>query len=393
MEEGELSEQPGSYDSSLEWPGADGALLDPSHDTPADLESASEPSKHTFLRLVVHKTSVLSPRRKIAIVDGFTELQFGRDAAIQGSTTPRVRLKEMEVSKLHATIFWDGLRKEWNIVDMGSKHGTFVFQGESNISKLDAKSRLSAPRMSSIPRRIAHGDSIFVGGTAFIVHIHNNHLPCDECSASSTNAEIPLFSTSSTSNASALPPAPALQPKITDPKAALISLKRSLLTQHSGPSQQTGLTDYVDRSAKRRALHPGSSLDSPGVLIPPSVTPDRVYNHAATPLTTPAPLPPPQSKSIDEALPQTNIGHRLLMKQGWMPGEALGHLDDAGSSGQDGRLRLIEPLKISAGVDRAGLGMTKNTEGESDIGRAMITRSSDSWRESSRQRRWDNAQR
>ncbi|KIL54363.1 hypothetical protein M378DRAFT_814928 [Amanita muscaria Koide BX008] len=58
------------------------------------------------------------------------ELQLGRDVPLTGMNTPKVRLKEMKVSKLHATVFWDAQRLEWSFVDMGSTHGTFLKSGD-----------------------------------------------------------------------------------------------------------------------------------------------------------------------------------------------------------------------------------------------------------------------
>src|SRR5438552_3385393 len=107
------------HDPSLEWPGPSSRTNSPP--PPDDPRGHGQPASASWvtMRLLVTKTSILSKKQRIAIVDGYSEVQFGRDAAPVGSATPRIRLKEMEVSKLHATGFWNAARKEWAVVDMG----------------------------------------------------------------------------------------------------------------------------------------------------------------------------------------------------------------------------------------------------------------------------------
>ena len=60
-----------------------------------------------------------------------------------------------------------------------------------------------------------------------------------------------------------------------------------------------------------------------------------------------------------------NVGHRLLEKQGWVPGSTLGVLAPRFSSTSDKedvreideRMALLEPIQISANIGRRGLGM------------------------------------
>ena len=65
------------------------------------------PSTTHTLRLLILRTSprVISSRSSIALLDGYPLVELGRDAPLPGSPTPRIRLKEMEVSKLHASLF------------------------------------------------------------------------------------------------------------------------------------------------------------------------------------------------------------------------------------------------------------------------------------------------
>lgn len=306
------------------------------------------------------------------MLDGYTEVQIGRDAAPSGSETPRIRLKEMEVSKLHATIYWDLERREWAVVDMGSKHGTFLRShrdldlstsggdGQAAPQVTDAANadgkgiRLSAPRTASMPRRLAHLDALSVGGTTFLVHIHEQ-VPCADCSPSAGN-EIPLFDRRGAdrqAEASRKRKRDAAEGQAAegnyiaparDPKRALNDLRRSLLSRHVPAQASSVQPQYTDRSALRRARHPEAAP-----IVPPSpVRTDSVAAVVNTRSAGPLPTSPPVS-APPAPLPDSNIGHRLLLKQGWSPGESLGC---AGSSD----IALVEPLDIKANRGKAGLG-------------------------------------
>lgn len=282
------------------------------------------------LRLVVLQSSILHRHISLAVLDAYGETQFGRDVAPSGSDTPRIRLKEMQVSKLHATAFWDKTRGEWAVVDMGSKHGTFL----QPVQHPDAEPvRLSPPRMASIPRPLHHLDRLIIGSTTFLCHIHEDRTPCTECTLNGQGV-IPLFAVPRESHRAAekRPPDVAGMAHTEESKGAkkaLTSLKRTLLARLSPPSISTRPASYIDRSARRRAMRSGSQFDNPGVESPRSSSP------GVRPPRTPA----------EDALPGHNIGRRLLIKQGWQPGTSLGG---------DG---LVEPIKVYAMSHRAGIGI------------------------------------
>lgn len=389
-EDGELQELPqGSnkasapslfYDPSFEWPG-ESSNVDPyellSFEAPVASMRAARSSQPCF-RLVVGRSSILPAIHKIAMLDSYREVQFGRDIATSGSTTPRVRLKEMEVSKLHATAYWDGAKKEWSIVDMGSKHGTFL-RVAKHLS--GAPARLSPPRVASMPRKLRHMDEIAIGSTVFTVHIHSNQLPCDDCHIVDKQ-EIPLFPSQKKDSLKRTRDATGFDfddqpPGYTpgsgrDAKKALTMLKQSLLTRHSASNVVSRLdtplieTSYVDRAARRRSVAPASYSDAPGVAIP-SV-------HSESSLSRPLETVPelPVSSQPPTLLTASNVGHRLLMKQGWAPGTALGVGDT-----DDERRALVEPLDISGNNHRAGLGVKKETT----VGT--------NWKERERQKRFE----
>ncbi|KAJ7494667.1 hypothetical protein B0H11DRAFT_2002921 [Mycena galericulata] len=369
MEAGEIPDSPSAsptpadYDPSHEWPGED------LNDDSATYGKASDasPSSRPSLRLLVLRTSVLPPKQTLAITDGYTELQFGRDVALS-QDVPRIRLKEMEVSKLHATAYWDNAA--WYLVDMGSKHGTFLQPRSST-----AAVRLSPSRVASVPRQLRHLDTLAIGGTTFIVHIHAERAPCEDCCSTFEN-EIPLFLSQKrkTAKASSNLDAGYLPSTARNPKKALTMLKQRLLTPSTPGPDRSSTTSYTDRSARRRSLYPASRLDAPGVAqalrteplvastsqqLPPA--PSESWN-PPIPVTTSEPPAP---------LPATNIGHRLLLAQGWTPGSSLGQNWDGNGTG------LTAPLEVASTRQRAGLGMGK-----------VATPPVGDWREDGRQRRW-----
>ena len=353
-----------SYSSELEWPGDDAINSSLSLETGSPDFSKTLRSGQPVFRLLALQSSILPKKQRVAVIDAYPEVQIGRDVQPEGSSTPRIRLKEMEVSKFHATAFWDGARKEWNLVDMGSMHGTYIRSGPVSANSNDSGTRLSQARAASLPRRLRHADQLTIGGTVFDVHIHDDQRPCQHCTTS-VLGEIPLFPSSRksalkrTRDVAEIGPGPSRTSEVDrNPKRALNTLRRSLLTRHdatttsSTPSSSVSVekqSEYVDRAARRRLLYPSSRPDSPGLpTLHPSISSQTVSTAANIehmPVTTVVSAPP-------APLPSTNIGHRLLMQQGWSPGNALGALDPSGD-----RVALIDPLEVKQSENRAGLGM------------------------------------
>ena len=287
------------------------------------------------LRLKVLQTSILHKSLSLAVLDAYAETQFGRDVTPPGSNTPRIRLKEMPVSKLHATVFWDKERLEWAVVDMGSKHGTFLQSGGHPGAE---PVRLSPPRMASTPRPLHHLDRLIIGSTTFLCHIHEDRTPCVECTSTGQGI-IPLFAFPKEDRAAEKRPpdvAGMAPQEARDAKKALTSLKRTLLSRLDTHDPSTPTSSYTDRSARRRAMHPSSQFDGPGVQSSRSSSPGSVRSSRELSRT-------PSLAVIEEG----NIGRRLLMKQGWQPGTVLG----TGGGG------LAEPVEVHATPHRAGLGM------------------------------------
>jgi len=225
-----------TYHPSYEFPGGDEITSHPASHIPTE-PTPAQSNDFPICRLVIHESKFISSKWRLAVIDGYSEAQFGRDAPLVGVSTPRIRLKDMEVSKLHATLFWDAERAEWAVVDMGSKHGTFVGSGQDT-----NRVRLSETRVASMPKRLKHLDRLSLGSTTFVVHIHENRLPCSDCSASEKGADdfIPLFShqrdggTVSQADRGRKRAADSTDDVPRNAKRALASLKQSLLSRPGG---------------------------------------------------------------------------------------------------------------------------------------------------------------
>lgn len=248
-----------TYHPSYEFPGVDEIPSHPAlHVSTSSTPTPTTSNDFPICRLVMQEGRSISKKRRLAVLDGYSEVQFGRDAPPVGVNTPRIRLKDMEVSKLHATLFWDAERAEWAVVDMGSKHGTFVGSGQDT-----NRVRLSASREASMPKGLKHSDRLSLGGTTFVVHIHENRLPCSDCSASGqgTDDMIPLFCHRRDSGGTV---AEAVR----------------------GHKRRADPTDNVPRNAKRAlASLKQCLLSRPGGFVPtasPHDEPTHASNHEAT---------------------------------------------------------------------------------------------------------------
>lgn len=111
-----------------------------------------------LLRLVVNKSEILPARQKVVVVDAAQPLTIGRDRLFER----RVRLKELAVSKTHASLFWtagarydydqgEGEQGYWAIADYGSTQGTWLTRGGSQV-------RLSEAKVASAPWPVLHNE-------------------------------------------------------------------------------------------------------------------------------------------------------------------------------------------------------------------------------------------
>lgn len=321
----------------------------PSKPTSIERERSASPElSNTVLRLVVTTAEPGSiPQGQIAVFDSRKGgIEIGRDRIIKGQRA-RMRIKEMQVSKCHACIWYgtsgapdqEDEEHGWWIVDLGSTLGTFL--KHRNESK---PTRLSPAKHSSKPFSLSHLATLTIGTTTLTVHIHPD-WPCEHCQLSGSN-QIPLEDGSSSKSSTPIElPAPTTKlgfsrrkDKEKKRKAEMQALRDAFLEPDSTQSLEEA--GYVDRSAQRRKLHPQTR--------------------------------PPPDHAAQEVKKPMEIGQALLQKQGWTPGAGLG-------AGMEGR---VEPIKVEMLAKRAGLGTGDRVE----VGKES------SWRDRGKQRRFGEFQ-
>jgi pSer/pThr/pTyr-binding forkhead associated (FHA) protein len=307
---------------------------------PAYTTSDADPGAH-LVRLVVRRSKALT-HGAVAVLDAREGgIQLGRDRCERGAPA-RVRVREMEVSKTHAVVYWDD---GWFIVDLGSTLGTYVaHRGERDAT------RLAEPKCSSKPYALEHRSVLTIGTTTFVVHIHDD-WPCAECKLAG-NEQIAL------DDGTAEPAEPTDEP---NPRLALDAGQRRGERQLQRKLELNALRDtllgkeqhrdksniYVDRSAQRRRLHGNAPYSRPTTSTPPQTTPTQ------TPAVTSGP---------------SQASRAMLAKQGWTPGSGLGR-DASG---------IAQPIATVVRNDRVGLGAHGATsDPDAD------------WKTRGRQRRWD----
>ncbi|KAL5634468.1 hypothetical protein ACGC1H_002505 [Rhizoctonia solani] len=357
-----------SYCAELEWPGNDG--LPSSSPIITESRVGSNTSSHYpmahnsgFLRLTVLSSSVL-PRKAVALIDSFDEVSIGRDRC----ATPRLRLKELAVSKYHANIYWDSEIERWSLVDVGSTHGTHLVSPDTPDAKASGSissqgysitglTRLAPPKTASLPRTLSHLQHIIVGGTTLVVHIHEDRIPCDACAITQCNIlglDAPTKSKTAATNSGAG----------LNATESIKALKRNILSRpsYSGRDTRPAHTSetYVDRAELRRQRFPGwrepqshQQPDTPQRASPRPYPRTQLQHTVQHTVKAPEITRRRLESGTPSPIPLDNVGHKLLTKQGWVPGSALGSQSETGQ----GSFRLIEPLAPQSTTNRRGLGI------------------------------------
>ncbi|KAI9006436.1 SMAD/FHA domain-containing protein, partial [Hyaloraphidium curvatum] len=271
----------------------------------------------------------------VLVVDG-SGVTIGRDRSSAGN---RLRLKEMPVSKSHATIFVDFEGSEgtgapekasrepepaqYYIVDVGSTHGTFVNDD-----------RMSAAKTASKPRPLKHGDVLRIGSSVFDVHLHPP--PWDVCEECKLVAGKELKTTSDPADGARGVPLEERE-RASTPKDSrrarldrefreeLGDLKKRLLGDTA--PRPTLADGYVDRSKRRRQLHGR----------------DRTPYAGGSRSTEPG---GPSAPAASLSTPVGGKGAALLQKMGYAGGGGLGKRGDG----------LTEPVEAVGTRGTTGLG-------------------------------------
>lgn len=191
-------------------------------------------------------------------------LLFGRDRHIE-EKEQRLRLKEVDVSRTHAGIYWkDGA---WILEDFESKFGVFatIDTRHERFQRLDD---------NSMQIKLRHDQQIRIASTIFKVHYH---ATCDSCRLSSN----PIYSTT----------------------------KPTAIEEVKNEEKEKKI------SSKKPRLRPVSLK-----VAPPTVS--DVLKVPELKVSTPV-------SRLQKPISPKNKGSLLLRSMGWKPGESLGKKEDA----------------------------------------------------------------
>lgn len=230
-------------------------------DSNCSSESEEEKSYPPCIRIIVKETNLTNLKVGTLFLVTCTGGTIGREGSGHCVVVP-----DINTSKHHARFQYNKGKQIYEIIDLGSRNGTF----------LNGK-RISAAKQESEPQEIEHETILQIGGTKLDCHIHNGNETCERC-------EPGLLQLNSAGGESSAPL------KIQH-KSELKRLKSKFgLEKASKPVE-----GYRDRAQARRE-NVGSSSQ-----------------HDKT-----------EQSSLDTSIPKNNMGFKMLAKMGWSEGQALG---------------------------------------------------------------------
>ncbi|KYM94361.1 Angiogenic factor with G patch and FHA domains 1 [Cyphomyrmex costatus] len=280
LEEGECSgnENDGISDEVI----PDVSINSESDDEEQDLAKNYPPC----MRIIVKETDLI----KLKLGSLFLVTCIGGTLGREGDHS--VLIPDINISKYHARFVYDETKKQYQVIDFGSRNGTFI-NGK----------RLSVAKQESEPHEIMHGSIIQIGETKLLCHIHNGNETCGYCEPGLIQQNFNLDENKTS--------------KTKLHKEELRRLKHKFGIEKNNVSSSQLALGYQDRAQARRQ-HVGSS----------------------------DPYAKTQQSSIHTSITKDNKGFKLLSKMGWSEGRSLG-------KDGDGR---TEPLPITCNHNKVGLG-------------------------------------
>ncbi|XP_043276904.1 angiogenic factor with G patch and FHA domains 1 isoform X1 [Venturia canescens] len=264
-----------------------------SRDTSLTNESESEDDQDLAkiyppcMRIIVKETNLSKLKVGTLFLVAYTGGTLGREG------DHAVLIPDLNISKHHARFQYDEDKRQYLIVDSGSRNGT-ILNGK----------RLSVAKQESDPCEVAHGSVVQLGSTKLLCHIHNGHETCGHCEPGLVQ-KTTFHEPSKTS-------------KKDQHKTELRRLKNKFGVEKNNTETASQVaTGYQDRAQARRD-HVGSS-----------------NHHVKT-----------QISSVETSIAKDNKGFKLLSKMGWSEGQSLG-------KDGDGR---IEPVPLVNKQTKAGFG-------------------------------------
>ncbi|XP_011644651.1 angiogenic factor with G patch and FHA domains 1 isoform X1 [Pogonomyrmex barbatus] len=285
-EEGECSESERETDNTSYEIIPDVSTSSESDDEDQDLAKNYPPC----MRIIVKETDLEELKLGSLFLVTYTGGSLGREG------DHSVLIPDINISKYHARFVYNETRKRYQVIDSGSRNGTFI----------DGK-RLSVAKQESKPHEIIHGSVIKIGGTKLLCHIHNGNETCGHCEPGLVQRNVNLSENK------------ASKKKLYKEELRRLKYKFGIDKDNVAFNCQLS-SNYQDRAQARR-LYVGSSDP-----------------HAKT-----------QQSSIHTSITKDNIGFKLLSKMGWSEGRSLG-------KDGDGR---TEPLPLMYNHNKVGLGSNK----------------------------------
>lgn len=266
------------------------------------------PQSTQSIRFVV-ESSPFFTAGQVALIDeqGMT---IGRDR----SWDARLRLPEMMVSKYHAMVFLDKQEKLFYMIDNGSQHGTYV-NGK----------RLSEPKQASLPYELRHNDTVKIGSTVLVVHLHDMGWPCQTCLANEFIQLTHEKKKEEQQNNVSLG-----VEDLEKSRREWIKNAKKIYTEEAPEEKKN---EYVDRAKiRRKNTKPEKFIrenqeyntQQPEEIV--TTTPTATYN-----------------------TPVQGIGSKMLRKLGWQEGTSLGKNNDG----------ILEPINPTANSSKLGLGIAQ----------------------------------